>query len=106
MKIDFYNRQRRYCLDLDEFASDAQTLTGLLSKELLHKPARTLPVPLSTPLIEQIIKDSQISVILLSNRAIRVLNRDFRQIDRPTDVLMTQHLTGVRAVPVRSLVLH
>jgi probable rRNA maturation factor len=44
-------------------------------------------VSLSTPLIEQIFEQSSVSVVLLSDRAIRKLNNDYRDIDKATDVL-------------------
>lgn len=87
MKIDFYNRQRRFVLDLGEFAADAQALTEALKGQLLAKPAKTWQMSLSTPLIEQIFEQSGISVVLLSNPAIRKLNNDYRGIDKATDVL-------------------
>lgn len=87
MKIDFYNRQRRFVLDLAEFAADADALSTALKDQLLAKPAKTWQVSLSTPLIEQIFEQSSLSVVLLSDRAIRKLNNDYRDIDKATDVL-------------------
>lgn len=83
MKIAFHNRQRRVNIESAELLCDLHSAASALGKDLSKSPPRWL----DRAQIEQIFAQSTLSVALVSSRAIRVLNRDYRRIDKATDVL-------------------
>lgn len=89
MKIVFQNRQRRFSLDFEELQADYALLSRTLAESLLQS-APVKPYGgkvLTASLVEDLFCESAVSVVFLSNRAIRKLNNDFRGIDKATDVL-------------------
>ncbi len=71
MPVQLTNRQRRFPVNTDALADTAQACLDLL--EVGH---------------------GSLSVLLVNDRAMRPINRDFRQIDRATDVLSFPMLDG------------
>lgn len=87
MKIMFHNRQRRYSLDLEQFQGDVEKLSQALLKELSSTTPRTWEEPLSKTRLKEVFADSCLSVVLISDRAMRAINKQFRGVDKTTDVL-------------------
>lgn len=85
MKIAFQNRQRRVSLDLDKVRKDFEILTEALADNLRSRA----PAWLGADSVGHIFDSplASLSVAIVSNRAIRILNRDWRGIDKATDVL-------------------
>ena len=83
MKIAFHNRQRREPLDARALAAEFERLLSFLSDDLLLNP----PGWMKKKQLKLIFAQGQISVAIVSDRAIRQVNRGFRQIDKATDVL-------------------
>ncbi len=72
MQISILNRQRKYPIDEDR-------LYGWIRQILLL----------------QKVENGEVSVVFVNNRRIRIYNRDFRKIDRPTDVLSFSMREGI-----------
>lgn len=85
MKIAFQNRQRRLSLDISQVRRDFETLSETLAANLSARP----PAWLKGAQIKSIFNSPQstLSVALVSNRVIRELNKQWRGIDKATDVL-------------------
>lgn len=85
MKIAFQNRQRRLSLDIAQVRHDFETLSDYLAANLSARP----PAWLEGAQIKSIFDSPQstLSVALVSNRVIRELNKQWRGIDKATDVL-------------------
>lgn len=64
MQISILNRQRKYPLDSQQ----------------IHDWVRRI-------LLLQKVEDGEVTVVFVNNRRIRAYNRDYRKVDRPTDVL-------------------
>jgi len=64
MNIEAANRQRKYKVDLKSIKQNADKILSLCRAG-----------------------DSELSILIVNNRAIRTLNRQYRGIDKPTDVL-------------------
>ncbi len=64
MNIDVINRQRKYRVERKSIKRNAENILSL---------CRT--------------GDAELSILLVNNRAIRMLNRQYRGMDKPTDVL-------------------
>jgi hypothetical protein len=80
VKIVFQNRQRRFSLDFEELQADYALLSRTLAESLLQS-APVKPYGgkvLTASLVEDLFCESAVSVVFLSNRAIRKLNNDFR----------------------------
>ncbi|MFQ5587203.1 MAG: rRNA maturation RNase YbeY [Nitrospiria bacterium] len=72
MRISILNRQRKYPVD------QAQVHHWVRQVLLLQK-----------------MENGEVTVVFVNNRRIRVYNRDYRQIDRPTDVLSFPMREGI-----------
>lgn len=83
MKIAFHNRQRRINIESAEVLCDMQALSDALARDLAKSPPRWL----KPNQIAEIFAGATLSVALVSSRAIRIVNRDYRNIDKATDVL-------------------
>lgn len=77
------NRQRRYTIDIDCMKSQA----AFLFAQTLECLKENCPTFLSCQEIDAIKEQATLSVLLVSDRNIRILNRDWMGKDRPTDVL-------------------
>ncbi len=64
MNIEAANRQRKYKVDLKSIKRNADKILSLCRAG-----------------------DSELSILIVNNRVMRTLNRQYRGIDRPTDVL-------------------
>ena len=64
MNIEAANRQRKYKVDLKSIKQNADKILSLCRAG-----------------------DSELSILIVNNRAMRTLNRQYRGIDKPTDVL-------------------
>ncbi len=82
-KITVLNRQKRFSVDKQEFETSAEKLF----EALLFNLKKSLPPHLDDDQIDQICQRATLSVVLVSNRAIRQLNKEWMSKDRPTDVL-------------------
>lgn len=83
MKIAFHNRQRKLKLDLVQMQEDFQSLSEALGQNLLARPPNWLPKKALRPIFER----GSLSLVIVSDRAIRQVNKEWRAIDRATDVL-------------------
>ncbi len=83
MKIAFHNRQRKLNLDFDEMQQDFAALAEALGENLEQKPPRWLPKKALRPIFAR----GSLSVVIVSDRIIRQLNKEWRAIDKATDVL-------------------
>jgi len=83
VKIAFHNRQRRERVDSKALSRDFEQLLGLVGQELKETP----PAWLKKRQLKQIFDHGSLSVALVSDRAIAVVNKDWRGLDKPTDVL-------------------
>jgi len=83
VKIAFHNRQRREKVDAKALSQDFAHLLTLVGEELSSAP----PAWLKKRQLKQIFDHGSLSVALVSDRAIAVLNKDWRGIDKATDVL-------------------
>jgi probable rRNA maturation factor len=77
------NRQKKLRMDVSELELDYERLRGHVLENLSGKP----PKHLKKSLITQISRRGTFSVALVSNRQIKVLNKDWMGKDSPTDVL-------------------
>lgn len=82
-KITVLNKQRRFSVDCEAF----HTCTETLFSELLGNLKKSLPQHLSRDFLEEASERATLSVVLVSNKAIRKLNREWIGKDKPTDVL-------------------
>lgn len=82
-KITVLNKQRRFSVDDESFHSSAETLFAALLANL----KKSLPSHLDIEFIEDAKERATLSVALVSNRAIRKLNKEWMGKDKPTDVL-------------------
>jgi len=83
MELTVLNRQRQVALGtVDLCRSFSRLLSGIV-ENLLRQP----PDHLARPLIEAADRRASLSVVLVSDRAIRKLNKRFRGQDVPTDVI-------------------
>jgi probable rRNA maturation factor len=71
MQVEVINRQRSYAVKSEELTRFAEAVLGNLR-----------------------LNRAQVSVVFVSDRQMRKLNRDFRSIDKPTDVLSFSYSTG------------
>lgn len=83
MKIAFHNRQRREKVDSKALSRDFEQLLSFVAEELKESP----PAWLKKRQLKQIFDHGSLSVALVSDRAIAVVNRDWRGLDKATDVL-------------------
>ncbi|MDP3506843.1 MAG: rRNA maturation RNase YbeY [Candidatus Melainabacteria bacterium] len=83
MKIAFHNRQRKLDLDWADLQADYAALTEGLSQNLLNRPPRWLP----KKDLKAIFSRGSLSVAIVSDRTIRQINKDWRSINKATDVL-------------------
>jgi probable rRNA maturation factor len=83
VKIAFHNRQRRRPVDSKALSLDFERLLSFLAQDLSQAP----PAWLKKSQLKQIFSRGQLSVVLVSNKAIRKVNRQWRDQDKPTDVL-------------------
>ncbi len=83
MKIAFHNRQRKLKLDFDEMQQDFAALAEALGENLQQKPPRWLPKKALRPIFAR----GSLSVVIVSDRIIRQVNKEWRAIDKATDVL-------------------
>jgi len=83
VKIAFHNRQRGQAVDSKALGLNFQRLLGFLSEELSQAP----PAWLKKRQLKQIFSRGQLSVVLVSNKAIRTINKQWRDQDKATDVL-------------------
>lgn len=83
MKIAFHNKQRREPVDGKALSQDFERLLGHIDRELGESP----PAWLKKRQLKQIFAHGSLSVALVSNRAIAVINKDWRGINKATDVL-------------------
>ena len=83
MKIAFHNRQRKLELDLQELQADYAALTEGLSQNLLKRP----PGWLLKKDLKAIFARGSLSVTIVSDRTIRQINKEWRSINKATDVL-------------------
>ncbi len=72
MEISILNRQRKYPVNTQQINDWVRQI-----------------------LLLQKINDGEVSIVFVNNRRIRTYNRDYRQIDRPTDVLSFPMREGV-----------
>jgi probable rRNA maturation factor len=82
-KVTVTNRQRTLDMDVEFVEQMAAKLSAGVIRNLLAKP----PVHLEAQVIEQIGERGELSLVLVSNRQIRKLNKEWMGKDRPTDVL-------------------
>lgn len=60
----------------------------VLNRQRLHRIDRTAAANLSRAVLDRIGReDATLTITFIRDRAMRILNRDYRQIDKPTDVL-------------------
>lgn len=64
MNIEAANRQRKYKVDLKSIKQNADNILSLCRTD-----------------------DAELSILIVNNRVMRTLNRQYRGIDKPTDVL-------------------
>lgn len=83
MKIAFHNRQRKLDLDWADLQADYASLTEGLSQNLLKRPPPWLP----KKDLKAIFARGSLSVAIVSDRTIRQINKDWRSINKATDVL-------------------
>jgi probable rRNA maturation factor len=83
MQILVINRQRLIKVDLADIQEMAGKLWQSTCQNLLNEPSKEIPLKLA----RQINKDASLSLVLLSNKGIRKLNRIWRQKDYETDVV-------------------
>jgi probable rRNA maturation factor len=83
LKIAFHNRQRRVAVDSKAVGLEFERLLGFLMSELRQAP----PVWLKKRQLQQIFLHGQLSVVLVSNKAISKINKQWRDQDKATDVL-------------------
>jgi probable rRNA maturation factor len=82
-KLTVSNRQRREPVDLEQVESMAQKLSRGVFRNLL----KDLPDHLEEETLEEMAERGQFSIVLVSDRQIRSLNKEWMGKDRPTDVL-------------------
>jgi probable rRNA maturation factor len=83
VKIAFHNRQRRLQLDFEELQQDLARLAVATGENLLQKP----PKWLKKKQLRAIFERGSLSVTIVSDAMIRKVNKEWRQIDKATDVL-------------------
>jgi len=83
VKIAFHNRQRKLELDSEELLADYAALTAGLSENLLKRPPSWLP----KKDLKAIFARGSLSVAIVSDRTIRQINKEWRSINKATDVL-------------------
>jgi probable rRNA maturation factor len=83
MDVNITNRQRKHAIDLDWFERMATDISTEVCENLKKRTADHLEIGF----IEQFQQHGQISLVLVSNAAIRKLNKEWRNKDVPTDVL-------------------
>jgi probable rRNA maturation factor len=71
MQVELINRQRAYEIESEDLTHFAQSVLETLG-----------------------LSRAQVSVVFVSDRQMRKLNREFRAIDKPTDVLSFSYSTG------------
>lgn len=81
--VPISNRQRRVSVDTDWLHTVTDSLAAAICENLLTQR----PKHLARSTIEQIAGRGNMSLVLVSDRAIRVLNRQWRGKDNATDVL-------------------
>lgn len=81
--ISISNRQRTFEIDVPVVESMTKKLGKGVFANLLSKPPAHLP----TDLIEELAERGSFSLVLVSNRQIQKLNKEWMGKNRPTDVL-------------------
>src|SRR5437879_4770678 len=71
MQVELINRQRSHLIESEELTHFAKDVLGTLK-----------------------LTRAQVSVVFVSDKQMRKLNREFRAIDKPTDVLSFSYSTG------------
>ena len=82
-KITVLNRQRRFSVDVAAFNISAETLF----QTLLANLKKSLPLHIKQDYLAELSRRATLSVVLVSNRTIRKLNKEWMGKDRATDVL-------------------
>lgn len=82
-EVTISNRQRRAVVNLDWLSAKTAELSGQVCSNLLAR----LPPHLKRKQVTEIAKRGSLSLILVSNRQIRLLNHQWRGKDAATDVL-------------------
>ncbi|MBY0546080.1 MAG: rRNA maturation RNase YbeY [Candidatus Obscuribacterales bacterium] len=82
-KITILNKQRRFSVDCESFQSSTETLFA----GLLANLKKSLPAHLDSEFVDEVSERATLSVALVSNRAIRKLNKEWMGKDKATDVL-------------------
>ncbi|MBU6450349.1 MAG: rRNA maturation RNase YbeY [Cyanobacteria bacterium REEB67] len=83
MNIVFHNRQRREPVNSKNLSAEFARLLNFLGADLMAEPPRWL----KKKQLKQIFGRGSLSVALVSNKAIRAVNKDWREQDKATDVL-------------------
>ena len=83
MNIAFHNRQRREPVNSKNLRAEFVRLLNFLGADLLAEPPRWL----KKKQLKEIFGRGSLSVALVSNKAIRAVNKDWREQDKATDVL-------------------
>lgn len=82
-KLTVSNRQRRVSIDLKKIEQMAQQLSGGVFENLIDD----LPDHLDEQVLHAMAKRGQFSLVLVSDRQITTLNKDWMGKNKPTDVL-------------------
>lgn len=82
-KITVLNRQRRFSIDKQNVESGMEKLF----EALLANLKKSLPSHLHDEQVARIAERATLSVVLVSNKTIRQLNKEWMGKDKPTDVL-------------------
>lgn len=82
-QVQLINRQRRLKLDMKWFRGAAQQLL----EAVLENVKKKTPAFLTLEQIENLSERGILSVVIVSNKEIQKLNKQWRQKDYPTDVL-------------------
>jgi probable rRNA maturation factor len=83
MQINVTNRQRMISIDLQKVKTMAENVADALCDNLASEPTPLL----SSRHVKDIQKRAEVSLVFVSNAAIRKLNNTWRDKDVPTDVL-------------------
>jgi probable rRNA maturation factor len=83
VNIAFHNRQRREPVNSKNLRAEFARLLNFLGADLLAEPPRWL----KKKQLKEIFGRGSLSVALVSNKAIRAVNKDWREQDKATDVL-------------------
>lgn len=82
-KITILNNQRRFSVDCENLHLSTETLFA----GLLANLKKSLPPHLDREFVDEVSERATLSVALVSNRAIKKLNKEWMGKDKPTDVL-------------------